>query len=129
MDYQFLKTETRDNGLIITMHDPATRNALGMEMANELMQALDAFENNSDQRVLLITGTEPSFCSGANVRGFGQQIQDREGSAAEMKSQRNCPGARWRPSTLAASQRLSLEVRPAGYPCAYISCKNRQLPL
>ena len=82
MDYQFLKTETRDNVLIITMHDPPTRNALGMEMANELMEALDAFEVNPDQRVLLITGTDPSFCSGANVRGFGEQIQEREGSAA-----------------------------------------------
>ena len=27
---------------------------------------------------MLLTGTEPSFCSGANVRGFGQRIQDRE---------------------------------------------------
>ncbi len=78
MDYQFLKTETKDNVLIITMHDPPTRNALGMEMANELMEELDRFEENSEQRVLLLTGTEPSFCSGANVRGFGQRIQDRE---------------------------------------------------
>ncbi len=78
MDYQFLKTETKDNVLIITMHDPPTRNALGMEMANELMEELDRFEDNPDQRVLLLTGTEPSFCSGANVRGFGQRIQERE---------------------------------------------------
>ena len=91
MDYQFLKTETRDNVLIITMHDPATRNALGMEMANELMEALDAFEGNSDQRVLMITGTAPSFCSGANVRGFGQQIQERDGSAAEKGEPEELP--------------------------------------
>ena len=57
MDYEFLKTETRDNVLIITMHDPSTRNALGIEMANELMEELDDFEDNSDQRVLLLTGT------------------------------------------------------------------------
>ena len=91
MDYQFLKTETRDNVLIITMHDPATRNALGMEMANELMEALDAFEVNSDQRVLLITGTDPSFSSGANVRGFGQQIQERDGSATEKGEPEELP--------------------------------------
>ena len=78
MAYEFLRTETRDNVLIVTMHDPPTRNALGMEMANELMEELDRFEDNPDQRVLLLTGTEPSFCSGANVRGFGQKIQDRE---------------------------------------------------
>ena len=61
MDYQFLKTETRDNVLIITMHDPATRNALGTEMATELMEELDRFEDNPDQRVLLLTGTSMSL--------------------------------------------------------------------
>ena len=78
MDYQFLKTETRDNVFILTMHDPSTRNALGSDMAQEFMDALDQFEDNPEQRVLLITGTEPSFCSGANVRSFNQQIGEQE---------------------------------------------------
>ena len=78
MDYQFLKTETRDNVFILTMHDPATRNALGSDMAKELMDALDQFEDDPERRVLLLTGTEPSFCSGANVRSFNQQIGERE---------------------------------------------------
>jgi enoyl-CoA hydratase/carnithine racemase len=78
MDYQFLKAETRDNVFILTMHDPATRNALGSDMAKELMDALDQFEDDPEQRVLLLTGTEPSFCSGANVRSFNQQIGERE---------------------------------------------------
>ena len=78
MENQVIKTETRDGVFIITMHDPPTRNAMGAEMAQELLQALDDFEDNPEQRVLLLTGTEPSFCSGANVRGFNQRIQDRE---------------------------------------------------
>ena len=78
MENQFIKTETRDGVFIITMHDPSTRNAMGAEMAQELLQALDQFEDNPEQRVLLLTGTEPSFCSGANVRGFNQRIQDRD---------------------------------------------------
>ncbi|PKB67680.1 MAG: hypothetical protein BZY81_04130 [SAR202 cluster bacterium Io17-Chloro-G4] len=90
MDYQFLKTETKDNVLIITMHDPPTRNALGTEMANELMAELDQFEENSEQRVLLLTGTDPSFSSGANVRGFGQQIQNRE-EGGESGSEQGLP--------------------------------------
>ena len=77
MDYQYIKTETQDNVLILTMHDPPTRNALGQEMAQEMNDALDRFEDNSEERVLLLTGTEPSFCSGANVRGFNQLIQER----------------------------------------------------
>ena len=77
MDYQYLKTETRNRVFILTMHDPPTRNALGPEMAIEVMDALDQFEDDPEQRVLLLTGTEPSFCSGANVRGFNQRIQER----------------------------------------------------
>jgi len=91
MDYQFLKTETKKNVLIITMHDPATRNALGTEMATELMEELDRFEDNSDQRVLVLTGTEPSFCSGANVRGFGQRIQEREESSTDNEEPTEMP--------------------------------------
>jgi enoyl-CoA hydratase/carnithine racemase len=78
MEYQYIKTEARDNVLILTMHDPPTRNALGQEMAEEMMDALDRFEDDSEQRVLLLTGTEPSFCSGANVRRFNQSNQERE---------------------------------------------------
>ena len=78
MAYEYILRENREGVFIITMHDPPTRNALGPQMADELIQCLDDFEDDPSARVLLMTGTEPSFCSGANVRGFNQQIQDRE---------------------------------------------------
>ena len=83
MANQFIKTESRDGVFILTMHDPATRNALGSDMSREMTEALDQFEDNPEDRVLLLTGTEPSFCSGANVRGFNQRIEEREEGAAE----------------------------------------------
>ncbi|MCH7737215.1 MAG: enoyl-CoA hydratase/isomerase family protein [Chloroflexi bacterium] len=83
MAYEFILTEDREGVFIVTMHDPPTRNALGPQMADELMECLDRFEDNPAARVLLLTGTEPSFCSGANVRGFNQQIQDREAGEAD----------------------------------------------
>ena len=81
MANEFIKTENQDGVLVLTMHDPPTRNALGLEMAKEIVDTLDEFENDPSQRVLLLTGTEPSFCSGANVRGFSQRIQEREQQA------------------------------------------------
>lgn len=83
MDYQFIKTETRDGVFILTMHDPPTRNALGPDMSREMNEVLDQFESDPDQRVLLLTGTEPSFCSGANVRGFNRRIEEQEQQAEE----------------------------------------------
>ena len=83
MAYDFIKTENRDGVLLLTMHDPPTRNALGPDMADEIIEELDRFEDDPECRVLLITGTEPSFCSGANVRGFNQRIEEREANEAE----------------------------------------------
>jgi enoyl-CoA hydratase/carnithine racemase len=76
------------------MHDPPTRNAIGGDMAREVIEALDQFEDNPEQRVLLLTGTEPSFCSGANVRGFNQRIQDREEQASAGETPAMLPWGR-----------------------------------
>ena len=78
MAYQYIQVEKAGGVLIITMHDPPTRNALGQEMAQEMMDELDRFDADPEDRVLLLTGTEPSFCSGANVRRFNRDIQDRD---------------------------------------------------
>ena len=97
MAYEFIKTENRDGVLVLTMHDPPTRNALGPEMAAEVRAELDRFEDDPECRVLLITGTEPSFCSGANVRNFNRSIQEAE--AVRLSRNRTpCPGARWKPA-------------------------------
>jgi len=94
MANEFIKTETRDGVFILTMHDPPTRNAIGGDMAREVIEALDQFEDNPEQRVLLLTGTEPSFCSGANVRGFNQRIQDREEQASAGEAPPTLPWGR-----------------------------------
>ena len=83
MAYQFILVE-RDQGILqLTLHDPGTHNAMGPEMVREVLQELDRFEQESEDRVLLITGTEPSFCSGANVRRFDRDIQERESEETE----------------------------------------------
>ena len=84
MAYEFIQTELRDGVLIITMHDPPTRNALGPDMSREMNEELDRFEADPEQRVLLLTGTEPSFCSGANVRNFNRRIEERDQEAQEQ---------------------------------------------
>jgi 2-(1,2-epoxy-1,2-dihydrophenyl)acetyl-CoA isomerase len=70
MDFQFIESETRDGVLIIRLNDPATRNALGAGLTGEVEQELDRFEGDAGLRVLVLTGTDPAFSSGANVRGL-----------------------------------------------------------
>ena len=77
MSSEYVKTENRDGVLIVTLHDPASRNAINPDLAREFFEAIERFEDDTELRVLLLTGAEPSFCSGANVRGFNRSIEAR----------------------------------------------------
>ncbi len=66
--------------LTITLDDAPTRNAVGAEMATELEAQLDQFEADADLRVLLLTGRDPAFCSGANVRRMADANANRPDS-------------------------------------------------
>jgi 2-(1,2-epoxy-1,2-dihydrophenyl)acetyl-CoA isomerase len=78
MAFECLRSETSGGVLILTMNDPSTRNAIGQQMSDELEQEVGRFESDPSLRVLVLTGVDPAFCSGANVRGMQRTIQDRE---------------------------------------------------
>lgn len=80
---EFVISETRGAVLLLTMNDPKTRNALGAQMADELVSEMDRFESDQNLRALVITGADPSFCSGANVRNFDRTIQEREHASSD----------------------------------------------
>ena len=81
MANDFLHAEVKNGVLILTMDDAKTRNSLGQEMTQGLREELDRFEKDPDLHVAIITGNDPSFCSGANVRGFDQGIRRAEAEA------------------------------------------------
>ena len=76
MRKMFIKSDIDNGVLTLTMHDPETRNAIGIAMMEELEYELDRLESDKDLRVLVLTGTDPSFCSGANVRSMREKRQD-----------------------------------------------------
>jgi 2-(1,2-epoxy-1,2-dihydrophenyl)acetyl-CoA isomerase len=79
MTFEFIQSETTTSGvLILTLNDPATRNSLTDPLMAELMGEVDRFAADPALRVLVITGVDPAFCSGANVRGFNRRIQESE---------------------------------------------------
>ena len=77
MAYQYIDVEVVGGVLVITMDDPTTRNAIGDEMMGEINQELDRLESDSSLRTLVITGRDPSFCSGANVKRMDDSICER----------------------------------------------------
>jgi 2-(1,2-epoxy-1,2-dihydrophenyl)acetyl-CoA isomerase len=79
MTFEMLLSETTADGvLVLTLNDPATRNSLTETLTRELTGEVARFAEDPDLRVLVITGADPAFCSGANVRGFDRAIQQRE---------------------------------------------------
>lgn len=60
----------RPNGVCrITLHVPERRNAIGPQMVNELLWALEDAQADDDLRSIVITGEGKSFCAGGD---FGQ---------------------------------------------------------
>ena len=86
MPFEMLLSETTTEGvLILTLNDPATLNSVRGSMMEELASEIDRFESDRSLRTLIITGAGRSFCSGANLRGFAQDIAQSE-AAAEAAS-------------------------------------------
>ena len=77
MAYEFIEVSEVGAVMVITMDDPSTRNAIGNEMADEINRAIDRLESEADLRALVLTGRNPSFCSGANVKRMDQANRDR----------------------------------------------------
>jgi enoyl-CoA hydratase/carnithine racemase len=78
-----IRVERTDGVVVVTMDDAATRNALSPEMAEALYEEMDRFEAAAYDRVMVLTGADPSFCSGASVRRFDSDIESRQVEEAE----------------------------------------------
>jgi 2-(1,2-epoxy-1,2-dihydrophenyl)acetyl-CoA isomerase len=71
-DYTKIKVAQDGDVAVVTLSDPATMNAAGVDMAQELTQALTAATaEGSSVRCVLITGEGRGFCSGANLTSVG----------------------------------------------------------
>jgi enoyl-CoA hydratase len=63
-----IRLEIQKDGLVLlTLNDPARRNAMGREMGAELREAAALLQANPEARVLVITGEGPAFCAGADL--------------------------------------------------------------
>jgi enoyl-CoA hydratase/carnithine racemase len=69
-----LKFEQRGHTVILTLDDPATRNALsGEEIFGEFEQAVARINGDLGIRAAILTGAGTAFCSGGNVRNMREK--------------------------------------------------------
>lgn len=69
-----LHVDLASNGVLtLRLDNPERRNALDLDMASTLRAALAAGREDPTVRCLVITGTDRSFCSGADLGGIIEQ--------------------------------------------------------
>jgi enoyl-CoA hydratase len=67
-----LHVEHRDAVAVLTLDEPDRRNALTAEIVDGIVEAVAACEADDEVGAIVVTGTPPAFCSGADVSALGE---------------------------------------------------------
>lgn len=73
-DADILLIETRDRIRTLTLNRPAARNALSAALRSRFFQALHDAEADADVDVVIVTGTDPVFCAGLDLKELGESL-------------------------------------------------------
>lgn len=71
-----------DHCAVATIARPEARNSVNAEVATSIEAAIDAAEGDPDVWVMVLSGTPPVFCAGADLKVVG------EGRVAELFTER-----------------------------------------
>lgn len=73
--------ERRDGVAVLTVSDPERRNALTLDLSDELAAAVDECGRDGSVAALVVTGAPPAFCSGGDLGALadaGRAESDRD---------------------------------------------------
>ena len=68
MDFTTLEVAATEGVLVVTLNRPATRNAMSLQMVDELRAALAQAESAGDVRAVVLRGAGGHFCAGADLQ-------------------------------------------------------------
>lgn len=67
-----VRTEARDDVLVVTIDRPEVRNAVDRPTADALSEAFRSFDADDGLAVAILTGAEGNFCAGADLKAFAE---------------------------------------------------------
>jgi enoyl-CoA hydratase/carnithine racemase len=73
-----VRLEVERGVAVITLDRPEVRNAFSGRMAQELGDAYRACDGDDDVRAVVLTGTPPAFCAGADMSTGGDTFERRD---------------------------------------------------
>lgn len=68
MDYEKIIYQVENGIATVTLNRPKFMNAMDPQLMSELRCAFDEIANGRDIRVVILTGSGPAFCAGADLR-------------------------------------------------------------
>jgi enoyl-CoA hydratase len=68
---EHVRVERREQVAVVTISDPARRNAMTLPMVHEIVATFDAIEGDESIGAVVVTGEPPAFCSGADLASLG----------------------------------------------------------
>ena len=79
----YVLTEIVDGVATLTLNNPDERNSLSAPMVDEIVTAMDRFEADESVGAVVVTGTPPAFCAGANLGNLAEADGDSLGRIYE----------------------------------------------
>lgn len=67
MTFEFIETSKQGAIGIVELNRPKQYNALNRRMVREIVEAFEAFDQDEEVRVIVITGRGSAFCAGADI--------------------------------------------------------------
>lgn len=79
-----LLTDKSESVLTLTLNRPESRNSLSPQLISELHAQMTAADSDPDVSVIILTGTDPAFCAGLDLRIIGAEggMKNIEGLSA-----------------------------------------------
>ncbi len=82
--------DVQDRVAVITLNRPEARNALNRAVRRALPQAINDLEANDDVDVMILTGTDPAFSAGVDLKEFASGATSEAGEGfADMGQRRD----------------------------------------
>jgi len=87
-----VRVEVADRVATVTLNRPEARNALNRAVRSALPKAISACEANPDVDVMILTGADPAFCAGVDLKEFGSGATSAAGEGFADIGQRDAAG-------------------------------------
>jgi 2-(1,2-epoxy-1,2-dihydrophenyl)acetyl-CoA isomerase len=94
MSYDYLLVDAEGPVTVLTLNRPERLNALNADIGEEILAAVKEFEEDDEQRVLVLGGAGKGFCSGDDLKGDSRPRRDPSQELDRIKRWLTGPG-RW----------------------------------